>query len=296
MSKPDATPAPRSAGGKWLRRIGIGLLLVLIAVAGVGVYIWRGASAIPEFYQRARLSGEARLKAIASVERKFGLFQDQFGAAVAQRNRADAGSATQPATQPTEPVTVSLTAAEIDTYFDKWLDDNGYRDAVERHLADPRLAIHDGAIVLAGRMRSFNDSVVSLYFRPQVSEGGTAQLVFHSAYAGRLPLPDSAFDVFRDKARGPLEQKVADLKDDVALEEGDVNSAGIQVAIDRQVLALLNREPIEELVLFPPLLARGPVAARVAELTVEGTELALGFVPLSRSEREALVERLKDEL
>lgn len=287
-SPSDETPPKRR---KWLRRTGIVLVLLIAAGLGGGYFLYKNASAIPDFYSRARLTGQARLDAIANVERKFGNFQDAFGSAVADRDKAadeDVG--------PREPVMLTFNVDEIDAYFDKWLDDNDYRDNVENHLGDPRLTLHDGAIVMAGQLRSLNDTVVSFHFvpAPAASGGQGIQLKFEGAYAGNLPLPDSALNVFRDKARGPLQDKINEVRDEIALDDGnDVNKAGVDTAIDRQVLELLSEEPLRDLTLFPPLLARGPVAARVERLEVDDGRLSVAFLPLNLAERRALVESLK---
>ena len=266
--------------------------MLLAAGLGGGYFLYKNASAIPDFYSRARLSGQARLDAIANVERKFGNFQDQFGSAVADRDKE-----TGEDEEPREPVVLSFTIDEIDAYFDKWLDDNGYRDNVGQHLGEPRLTLHDGAIVMAGQLRSLKDTVVSFHFVPVApeSEGEGVQLEFEGAYAGNLPLPDSALNVFREKARGPLQDKIDKVRDEIALDEAnDVNEAGVDTAIDRQVLELLSDKPLRNLVLFPPLLARGPVAARVERLEVDDDRLSVAFMPLNLSERESLVETLKN--
>ena len=280
---PDAKPKSR----RLLKWLGIAFVLLLAVAAGVGFYLWKGISGVPDFYLRERLTGADRDEAIASVERKFLAFQDSLGGAAAASSDAD-GSAEEPSV-----AVVSFTGVELDTYFDKWLTDNDYKSAFEAHLADPRLAIVDGDVVMAGKMRSFNDAVVSLRFKPDLSESDVARLLFEGAYLGSVSLPDKAMEVFYDKSSGAILARMPELIDNAAIEDGALNGAAIDLAIDRQLLRLMDREPVEDLVLFPPLLGRGTIASQVVQLKADDDGLTVGFRPLSAEEREAFLAQLK---
>ena len=280
----DDAPKPRR---RWVRWAAAVTLVVLAAAAGVAAVLWRRANAVPDFYARAPLTGEDRLEAIASVERKLGDFQGSFGQAVARQRSTDE----QAAPAEPEPATLAFTADELDTYFAKWLDDNGYREAFARHLADPRLAVHDGNLVVAGTMPAFNDAVVSLHLLPSVNDAGRVRLGLAGAYAGRLPLPAAAFDVFRDKSAAALRARLPVLKADAANDpDAGLNDAAVSLAVNAELLALIEDKRLDDLVLFPRLLDFGRVPARVATMEVVGEELELGFLPLTPDERQSLID------
>ena len=287
----DDAPKPRR---RWVRWAVAVTLVVLAAAAGVGAVLWRRANAVPDFYARAPLTGEDRLEAIASVERKLGDFQGSFGQAVA-RQRSAAGEAAgedeEVVPAEPEPATLAFTADELDTYFTKWLDDNGYREGFARHLADPRLAVHDGNLVVAGTMPAFRDAVVSLHLLPSVNDAGRVRLELAGAYAGRLPLPAAAFDIFRDKSAAALRARLPVLKADAANDpDAGLNDAAVSLAVNAELLALIEDKRLDDLVLFPRLLDFGRIPARVATMEVVGEELELGFLPLTPDERQSLID------
>ncbi len=289
----DAKPKSR----RLLKWLGIAFLLLLAAGVGVGFYVWKGISGVPDFYLRERLTGAERDEAIASVERKFLAFQDSLGGATAAAAGEDDPAAANDESLADEPrvAVVTFTGVELDTYFDKWLTDNDYKPAFEKHLADPRLAVVDGQIVMAGKMRSFQDAVVSLRFKPDLSDADVARLRFEGAYAGSFALPDKALEIFHDKASGAIRARMPANIENAALEGDGLNAAAIDLAIDRQLLRLMGREPVEDLVLFPPLLGRGTIASQVVKLEVADSGLTVGFRPLNAEERAAFLQELKAE-
>ena len=294
--------------GRWFRRLAILALLAFIAAAGAVAYAWQSASSVPEFYARGLPDEPARLEAVASVERKVGNLQDALGQAVAEvaveaeeEAEEEAEAVDEPASEPL--IQVEFTGAEIDAYLAKWLADSGFDRAVGRYLSAPRVAVGGGAVVVAGRAPDLRNAVVSLHFRPTVGDGEPAGLSFAGAYLGTLPLPDAATAALRDKAATAMNRRERRLRRDAALNDrGDLNSAAIQLEIARQLAALLAGETVARPVLFPPLLARGPVAARVDRLEVTedpadsaaGT-LAIGLTPLPHADRAALLADLKEE-
>ncbi len=273
---------------RWLVRLGV---LAILLLAGVAGFVWYAASAagdIPSFYSRERLSDQARLDALASVERKFLNFQGGL-------SESSATTETDTKAEP-EPVSVRFNADEIDAYFEKWLDDNGYREPMAKHLADPRLVIHDGRIVLAGKsnINGFGDVIVSVRFLPSIGDNGRARLILEDVAAGTFTLPEAAVTAMRQKSVDALGEADPTVREDVAIDEdGMANDAAVALAIDGQLRRLLASEPVEDMILFPPVIGRGNVAARVVELVIEEDKLRLDVLPLSREEREQLVEELR---
>ena len=298
---PRVTPRKR----KVLKIVGVVALLAIAALVGGGIYVYRGVHSIPLFYQRPALSGEERLAAIANVERKVLTFQSDLDAAYALAQvdaQADAtapatgpanGPATGPAAARAQAVEISFSGPELDTYFRKWMDDAGYTQRVGKYMTDPRIALHEGHVVLAGRMPDFG-SVVSLHFLPSVDGSGVATLKLAGVYAGSIPLPEATFGEFKQRMAGALTEDGTALSREADISTaGIANAAAIRLGTQVQLLKMLRGQDLPGLVIFPGLAGRGNVPARVVEMSVEPEGLHLGVRLLTARQRAELLESLK---
>ena len=291
---------------KFLKIAAVVVVLLIVAAAGGGVYVWRGVKAIPKFYSRPVLTGEERLRAIESFDRKVLNLQSSLDQAYVRANM-DPAAATQPATQPAaggasqvlaaaeanRPLSVTFTGPELGTYFDKWLRDSGYERRVAKYMTDPRLVLEDGRLILAGQMPEF-DAVVSLHFRPSVDEAGVVHLKLEDVYAGRIPLPASAFEKFKRRTAEALVEKVPALQREADISaDGFANDAAVQLAAQRQLAELLEEGEVERVVAFLPLPGRGNVPARVSTLRVDEEGLTLGVELMNRADRAAFLAEIR---
>ena len=275
---------------KLLKIAGLLTLLLLLALAGAGLYAWRASKSAPAFYDSAPLAGEDRLRAIESVERKVLNMQGDLDAAYANLRPQSPAAEVEPA----GPVEVSFTGPELDTYFAKWLDDSGFAGSVARYMDSPRVGIEDGKIILAGKMRDFG-AVVSLHFLPSLDESdGSARLRLERTYVGRLPVPMSYFDELRQKSVAALSQREPQLRADTDIAaDATANDAAVTLTMQRQLLAMFEGREVSPLVIFPQIVGRGRVPAAVSRASVEGEVLTLGLDLMGREGRAALLESLK---
>ena len=282
---------------KFLKIAGVVALLLLIAAAGAGLYLYRAAHSAPAFYQAVALSGEERLRAIESVERKVLNLQGELDRDYARLRRQQQKS---PATVPAAgdagdaaATRVAFTGPELDTYFNKWLKDSGYEDSLSRYLSGPRIAVQDGRLILAGRMKDF-DAVVSLRFVPSVDGAGVARLRLDGTYVGRLPVPAAAFDSFRSKSVDALSRHEPELRGKATIRpDGEASDEAILLTMQRQVLALFEGRDVSPLVIFPPVAGHGRVPARVSQLQIADETLTLGVELMGPAARRELLDRLK---
>ncbi len=295
---------------KFLKIAAVVVLLLFVAAAGVALYAWRGMRAVPAFYESEPLAGAERLEAIESVERKVlnlqGVLDRAYARATAGKapETASSGSATRPAGPPDpdplfgesadqEPISVSFTGPELDTYFNKWLEESGYGPRLEQYMTNPRIAVQDGRVILAGRMADFN-AVVSLHFLPIADPDGTVHLRLDGIYAGRLPLPEMAFEEFRDRTVAALAENMPQMRRGADISaEGFANEDAIFLASQAQLIELLEGREVETMRTFLPLPGRGWIPARVSELEVADHELTLAVELLTPEERQALLRELR---
>jgi hypothetical protein len=270
------------------------LLVLLLALAGGGLYVWRGIKAVPAFYQVLPLEGAARLEAIESVERKVLNLQADLDKAFAHSQAAPAPEGVEEASDASarEPIVVSFSGPEIDTYFRKWLEEAGHSRRIERYMQSPRIGIADGHVILAGRMPDFG-AIVSFHFLPMADEKGV-QLRLEGVYAGRIRLPELALDKFRNLSVEALGERLPELRRQAEISpEGFANEEAILAASQSQLIDLLQGRSIEPLFTFVPLPGRGLVPSRISELMVEGQDLVVGVELLDRTEREALLDQIR---
>ena len=272
----------------------VAVLLIVLALAGGGLYVWRGIKAVPAFYQVLPLEGAARLEAIESVERKVLNLQADLDRAYAHSQATRAPEVEEPATsgQGAAPILVSFTGPEIDTYFRKWLEEAGHASRIQRHMENPRIGIADGYVILGGRMPEFG-AIVSMHFLPMADEKGV-RLRLEGVYAGRIRLPDMALEKFRDLSVSALGERLPELRRQAEISpEGFANEAAILAASQSQVIDLLQGQQIQPLYTFVPLPGRGLVASRITEMKINAQELVVGIELLDRQGRQQLLEQVR---
>ena len=281
---------------KFLKIAGVIVLLLVVAAAGAGLYVYRAAHRAPAFYEAEPLAGDDRLRAIESVERKVLNLQGDLDGAYARLLRgdkkADVPAATPSSAPDAAPVRVSFTGPELDTYFTKWLKDSGFEGRLTSHLTGPRVGVQDGHVILAGEMKEVG-AVVSLHFLPTLDADGAAHLRLDGTYVGRLAVPSGYFDEFRKKSLGALREGEPTLRQQAEINaDGQADDAAVQLTMRRQILTLFEGDEVSPLVIFPPVAGHGRVPARVTLLQVDGDALTLGVELMDKVARRELLRSL----
>ncbi|MEL7239828.1 MAG: hypothetical protein AAGK78_13305, partial [Planctomycetota bacterium] len=142
-----------------------------------------------------------------------------------------------------------------------------------------------------------DERVVSLHLLPEISDEQGTTLMLDGVYAGNLPLPKAALRGFQARTVDALEERLPSWQSEADIDDmGAANDAAKQLATNRQLVRLLERQPVDPLILFPPMPTGEAVPARIAGLEIEGDDLRLSVVPLTPAERTALLEALRRPL
>lgn len=287
---------------KWLKsllRI-VALLVVLLAVgAAIGWYLLRGR---PSWYEGLPVDPAAQQAAAVRAENELKRTIDWAASQQAQERAAihagrgaaapsAANATTAPATRPS--LTVSFTEQELNAAFQKWGKAYGWDTAYGQYIKEPRIVLHDGRLIFAGDVPSFG-TMVSLHFQPAVDDEGRLEFQLARVLAGRLPLPESAFNNYRKNLQGKLRgslpelQRGADIKPD-----GSANDKAVAAALAKLLLNVLDRQA-EEAVLFLPANQGARVPAKLGDVNIDGKSIDLTVQLMTPQERAALLRRIRE--
>ncbi len=273
--------------------LGLALALALVALlSGVMVALFKGE---PQWYHAPALPAQQKETLARDAENK--LIDAQNWAALLRADAVRAQrAATAPAPRAQNSHVIELTQDELNSLFEKWSAIYGWQSKYGEFLEDPRLILHDGKLIFAGRMKEIG-AVGSFQFLPQVDDSGRLHLDLVRVMGGRLPLPDAVWSAWRDKLiqslRGHVPAWRATAKIDPAT--GAANLSAVQIALSRVLIAAFERKPADG-VLFLPIADRGEaIAVRISQVQVEEGKITLLVLPLSVPERSALLTRLRTE-
>ncbi len=169
---------------------GAGLFTTIIVVLVIGYAMLRSA---PQFYRRAKLSPEQAAAAAENAERTINAARQKVAAGMHPQRQ----NATNPSIA-VEPLTMTFSAAELNSFFDKWAEVSGWKAHWQPYLNDPEVFLGDGRVILAGDLKEVK-TLVSLHFRPELDEKGQLRLNLVKVLGGRLPLPDMVLAPQKEK-------------------------------------------------------------------------------------------------
>jgi hypothetical protein len=285
---------------KWVKRlVRVVAVVVVIAVVGAGVawYLLRGR---PSWYD-AQVADPAAVQAAAvRAENEFKRTIDWAASQQAEERAAiraarDAPPATSPSTGPAtrRSLTVTFTEQELNAAFDKWGKAYGWDQAYGQYVRDARVVLYEGRLIFAGDVKDFG-TIVSLHFQPAVDPQGHLQFELARVLAGRLPLPESAFNSYRDKLEKKVRASLPELQRGARIEpDGSANEKAVAATMAKLLLHVLDRRP-GEAVLFLPANQGKQVPAKLTDVNIDGKSIALTVQLMTPSERAALLGRIRE--
>lgn len=288
---------------KWVKsliRI-VALLTVLLAIGAA--ILWYLARGTPSWYEVAAADPAARQAAAVRAENELKRTIDwassqqavERAALHAARTSPSSPPATTPSTSPESrpSLTVTFTEQELNAAFEKWETAYGWRNTYGQYIADPRIVLHDGRLIVAGNAKDMG-MLISLHFQPQVDEKGRLQFELVRVLGGRLPLPESAFDRYRKKLEQKLRTSLPRLQGGAEIKpDGSANDKAVAATFAKLLLRVLNRQP-DEAVLFLPANQGTRVPVKLADVDIEGKSIAMRVQLMTPQERAALLERIRE--
>jgi hypothetical protein len=281
------------------RLIKFAFVMLLLMVLVTAVVVVRSRQQ-PEWYAQVSAYDPAQAaEAARQVQQKL----QSTWAWVSDREAADRRAAAGDTRPPLSPVpspifTVTFSEQELNAFFQKWKDEQGWEDLYSAYVSNPAIVLHDGRLILAGSVKEI-DRVVSFHFRPTL-DGKSSRLTLDldSVMAGRLPMPQALFERYRQKVSGqvaeelPLHQEAARLRTD-----GSVNESAMNAAIGQLMLSVLNRTAVEPVLFLAGNQRPGGDArllpVRLVDFRVEGSSVTLSVEMMTPDQRQAWMKRLQ---
>jgi hypothetical protein len=289
---------------KWLKRLFriVACVAVVLAV-GAGV-AWYLARCKPSWYPGPEVAADPAAQQAAAVRAENELKRTIDWAASQQAEerarlhtaREAPGAApavTRPATtQARRALTVTLTEQELNASFAKWGQTYGWGEKFGQYITDPRVVLHEGRIIVAGTVEKMG-TLVSLHFEPKVDQRGRLQFELARVLGGRLPLPESAFDGYREKIEQRLRAQLPALQRGARIApDGSANDKAVGATMAKLLIRILNRQP-DEAVLFLPANQGTQVPVKLTGVDIHGKSVALTVELMTPDERAALLDRIR---
>ena len=279
---------------KWIKRLFLILVFVVVFAAACGFIGWRMFRGVPDWYSRKQSTPQEMAAAYARADKQIQrLLHD---AQEAQHRQALL--ATQPAGSTSaaddQPIQVSFTQDELNSYFHRWDESMGWSGQYERYLSDPQIIIQDGRLILAANVKEVG-TVVSVVFDPRLQDGKLLMPVTR-VLAGRLPLPQSFWQRYEQRLERTIEERLPEWQQGAEIAtDGSASADAVAAGMSELLLDLMEGRPADPVLFLPydlQQLKRG-LPVRLTDLQISNQSLTLTVRPIPLAERRALVERLR---
>jgi hypothetical protein len=272
----------------WVKRISLVTAILLTGVLGFCAWSYYMLQGTPDWYSQSPLTDAERAEAANRVDQKL---LDALSWASEVQAKA---SASVPSTAPTNLKTVTFSEAELNAFFQKWNRDRQWHFYYDSYLADPVVAIHDGRIIVAGKLKELG-AVASLHFEPTIDKEGNFHLKMARMLGGKLPLPASFFNKYRDRLVAGLERRLPVWQQTAQVTSAGANGDAVSVAMSRLFMNALDDAPSDPTIFLPTTSSTGlKVPVRLYEVNIEDKTLTLSVLPLTSTENTQLMARLKE--
>jgi uncharacterized protein YpmS len=296
---------------KWLKSLLLLVAILLVALLGGVLVLWRMVRAQPDFYHVVVLPREQVEAAAQSATNKFATIQNQAAriragerAARAVRTSREGASgslagvgtsSTQAPTTAPDAISVTFTDTELNAFFEKWSNFQNWKSQYQRYVEDPIVILKDGRIILAGKLKDA-DLIASLHFEPKITPDGNLDLQLVRVLGGSLPLPQALVSGYEGKITDALRHHLPAWQRGAAFDDsGAANSPLICASLAKHCIRIFDHAPSEPVLFLPIFAQRGSVPVRLTQVKIDDGSLTLTVEPMTREQQGKLIEHVKAE-
>lgn len=280
----------------WIRRIVLLCATVIVILMGGALVALHLVRSEPAFYRPRALSAQERATAAQSAEDKFIQIQNsaaRINAASTVARRSAGSTTTTASLLEGQPVTITFTDAELNSFFEKWSKFQDWKGGYEAYVTEPAIILQKGRIILAAKLNE-RDWIVSLHFEPNIDEHGELDLNLVSALAGRVPAPEWMFSSYKEKATAAIERRLPVWKRGAAINaDGAANADAIATSLAKVMIDTMRHERTDPVMYLPVFGRKGSVPVKIRDLAVEEGSITLTVEPMTRDQQAALLQRIR---
>jgi hypothetical protein len=276
---------------KWIKGL---LKLVVFAAVLVGVLAaggWWMSHREPEWFKHHQLSQEQAAAAAASAQRQV---QRTLNWAADQQAYTDSRRVGAPTTHPSQSLEISFTEDELNGFFQTWNAHFGWSRRFDQYLSDPQIVLRNHQLILAAMVKQMG-SVISIEFGPKLDDGKLLMPV-DGVLAGRLPLPESFWDRYRNQLVDSIQDHLPDWQQGAQIRpNGTANSDAVAAGMGELLVNLLTNRPANP-ILFLPSDVRSKqksIPVKVTNLKIHHQTLDLTVEPLNAEDRATLLDSIR---
>lgn len=270
---------------RWLIRISLTLVMIVMGIAVVGAIYYRQASRVPEWYAAARKS---QIDHSPTIDKRLGPL-----ATWASKTRAGVIKTDDERTH-----TLVLTGDEINALIGSFGQATGLEDNIAEHATGIRVRVADGQITIAAELVQYK-KVASVVLAPALGTDGYAALKLASFQMGNARVPLVAFDGQQEQLESFVGRLAARSQSRVAIDEhGEATGATASLYYASLASDLFAGKTVDAYAFVAHDLLNvndrsNPLATRVREIKIEDDKLIVTLEALTPLQREELVTRLK---
>jgi hypothetical protein len=271
-------------------------LWAFVAVASLySVHLARGT---PDWYAEAPPSESTRAAAANESDQKLAdmlSYASDIAAAHRRRLRTGPGN-------PADiigPKTLTFSELQLNAFLAKWSSPlQGAASQVSRYIANPKVVLLDGRLVIAGNLPSagiLSHAVASVEFDPAVQADGEFSLSLSRVYCGRLPVAMALIGNPLRRLTAQLQTSIPQWESRATLSvDGIANRYAFDAAMGKTLLAGITSNAGESIVFLPCDLTdfRRFVPIRVTGVTLADRSVTIDLRPLSDDELKTLSSEL----
>jgi hypothetical protein len=273
---------------RWIKRL---MKLVVFAAVFAGTLAavgWWMSRRPPEWFTHRQINRE---QAAAAAQRQV---QRTLSWAADQQAFSDSTSAGAPTTHPAKTLEISFTEDELNGFFQTWDSTFGWSRRFEQYLSDPQVVLRDNQLILAAMTKEAG-TVISINFGPRL-EGGKLLMPVDQVMAGRLPLPQTFWDSYREQLINSIQHNLPHWQAGAQLHpNGTANSDAVAAQMGELMVNLLTNRPARPILFLPSDVrtSQKSLPVKLTNLKISHQAMVLTVQPLSPEDRAALLESIR---
>jgi hypothetical protein len=274
---------------KWIKRIFVFLLVLVICLAIMLGISYRMIHRVPNWYKPVAMNSAEMEAAAGRAFNKVVAIHNMADKAAAQDSAREKGTSTSTSRPAVEPITVSFTQDELTAFIVRW--STLHSEKVDRYVTGPQFILKDGLITFGGELSDLKQ-FGSISVEPSIDDKSQLHLDISSINIGTFPAPRALVQGKLSKVENMLREWLPEWQKEAKIETAGANADAVKAAMTELLLNTLHDKP-SQAIFFMPIGDHKNVPVKLSDVKVTDGSITMTVQPLTAEDRKAALETMR---